>query len=125
MPKSIEELVEAAELAVFARKKLSLRAASDARLPGSLESFSTRGLRARKKITGDAGAKRYLQHQDRTPHRIRPSMHQRPRPHRPEERPGCSWVTPGTTFKDQSLTGANRARPGPREALAGDTLVVT
>lgn len=38
-------------------------------------------------------------------------------------------VTPGKTFTDQGLTGANRARPGLREALAacraGDTLVVT
>jgi GNAT superfamily N-acetyltransferase len=46
MPKSIEESIEAAELAVFARKKLSLRAASDAGLPGRFESFSTGGLRA-------------------------------------------------------------------------------
>ena len=38
-------------------------------------------------------------------------------------------VTPEKTFTDQGLTGANRARPGLREALAacrdGDTLVVT
>jgi DNA invertase Pin-like site-specific DNA recombinase len=38
-------------------------------------------------------------------------------------------VTPGKTFIDQGLTGANRARPGLREALAacraGDALVVT
>jgi DNA invertase Pin-like site-specific DNA recombinase len=38
-------------------------------------------------------------------------------------------VTPGKTFTDHGLTGANRARPGLREALAacraGDTLVVT
>ena len=46
MPKCIEESVEAAELAVFARKKLSLRAAADARLPGRFESFSHDALRA-------------------------------------------------------------------------------
>ncbi|MBG6226777.1 DNA invertase Pin-like site-specific DNA recombinase [Arthrobacter sp. CAN_A2] len=38
-------------------------------------------------------------------------------------------VAPEKTFTDQGLTGANRARPGLREALAacrdGDTLVVT
>lgn len=38
-------------------------------------------------------------------------------------------VSPEKTFADQGLTGANRARPGLREALAacrdGDTLVVT
>lgn len=38
-------------------------------------------------------------------------------------------VSPDKTFNDQGLTGADRARPGPREALAacrdGDTLVVT
>ncbi len=38
-------------------------------------------------------------------------------------------VTPEKTFRDQSLTGANRVRPGLREApaacRAGDTLVVT
>jgi DNA invertase Pin-like site-specific DNA recombinase len=38
-------------------------------------------------------------------------------------------ATPEKTFTDQGLTGANRARPGLREALAacraGDTLVVT
>ena len=38
-------------------------------------------------------------------------------------------MTPEKTFTDQGLTGANRARPGLREALAacrdGDTLVVT
>ena len=38
-------------------------------------------------------------------------------------------VTPEKTFTDQGLTGANRARPGLREALDacrdGDTLVVT
>ena len=38
-------------------------------------------------------------------------------------------LTPEKTFTDQGLTGANRARPGLREALAacrdGDTLVVT
>lgn len=38
-------------------------------------------------------------------------------------------MTPGKTFTDQDLTGADRARPGLREALAacraGDTLVVT
>lgn len=37
-------------------------------------------------------------------------------------------VTPEKTFTDQGLTGANRARPGLREALAacrdGDTMVV-
>ncbi|TDW28789.1 resolvase-like protein [Cryobacterium psychrophilum] len=38
-------------------------------------------------------------------------------------------VTPEKTFTDQGLTGANRARPGLKEAMAacraGDTLVVT
>ena len=38
-------------------------------------------------------------------------------------------VTPEKTFTDQGLTGANRARPGLREALVacrdGDILVVT
>ena len=38
-------------------------------------------------------------------------------------------VTPEKTFTDQGLTGANRARPGLREALTacrdGDPLVVT
>lgn len=52
MPNSLEESVEAAELAVFARKKLSLDAAADARLPGRFESFGIGGLRA-SVATGD------------------------------------------------------------------------
>jgi hypothetical protein len=46
MPNSLEESVEAAELAVFDRKKLSLDAAADAGLPDRFESFGTDGLRA-------------------------------------------------------------------------------
>ena len=46
MPTSLEESVEAAELAVFDRKKLSLAAAADARMPGRFESFGIGGLRA-------------------------------------------------------------------------------
>lgn len=46
MPSSLEESLEAAELAVFARKRLSLDAAADARLPGRFESFGIGGLRA-------------------------------------------------------------------------------
>lgn len=46
MPSYLEESVEAAELAVFARKKLSLDAAAGARLPGRFESFGVGGLRA-------------------------------------------------------------------------------
>lgn len=49
---SLEDSVEAAELAVFARKKLSLDAAADARLPGRFESFGIGGLRA-SVATGD------------------------------------------------------------------------
>ena len=46
MPTSLEESVHAAELAIFARRKLSLNAAADARLPGKFESFGIGGLRA-------------------------------------------------------------------------------
>lgn len=46
MPSSLEESVEAAELAVFARRKLALDAAADAGLPGRFESFGIGGLRA-------------------------------------------------------------------------------
>ncbi|XAS68624.1 GNAT family N-acetyltransferase [Micrococcaceae bacterium Sec5.7] len=46
MPDAFEEFVEAAELAVFARKKASLDAAADAGLPGRFESFHMGGLRA-------------------------------------------------------------------------------
>ena len=46
MPSYLEESVEAAELAVFARKQLSLEAAAGARLPGRFESFGVGGLRA-------------------------------------------------------------------------------
>jgi hypothetical protein len=46
MPSYLEESVEAAELAVFARKRLMLDAAAGARLPGRFESFGVGGLRA-------------------------------------------------------------------------------
>lgn len=46
MPSSPEESVEAAELAIFARKRLSFVAATNARLPGRFESFGIGGLRA-------------------------------------------------------------------------------
>lgn len=46
MQNSLEVFVEAAELAVFARKKLSFEAATAARLPGRFESFGVAGLRA-------------------------------------------------------------------------------
>jgi len=46
MPSSLEKSVEAAELAVFARKKLSLDAAAVESLPGRFETFSIGGLRA-------------------------------------------------------------------------------
>lgn len=46
MPSYLGESVQAAELAVFARKKLSLDAAAGARLPGRFESFGVGGLRA-------------------------------------------------------------------------------
>ncbi|WP_434620280.1 recombinase family protein [Arthrobacter sp. A5] len=56
-------------------------------------------------------------------------IHQRPKPHRSEKRPGHSWGDAKKTFTDQGLTATNRARPGLREALpacrAGDTPVVT
>lgn len=52
MPNPLEESVEAAELAVFARKKLSLDAAADAGLPGRFVSFGIGGLRA-SVATGD------------------------------------------------------------------------
>ncbi len=46
MPSSLEEPVEAAEQAIFARKKLLLDAASGARRPGRFETFGIGGLRA-------------------------------------------------------------------------------
>lgn len=46
MPDDAEESVHKAELAVFARKSLTLSAAAGAGLPGRFESFSVGGLRA-------------------------------------------------------------------------------
>ncbi|GAA1345079.1 hypothetical protein [Arthrobacter roseus] len=46
MPRTVKENVEAAELAVFARKELSLGAAAEAGLTGRFESIRTGGLRA-------------------------------------------------------------------------------
>jgi len=93
-------------------------------VPGVHDSRKTRPRKCPVK-----GAKRYIQDHDRTPHRIRPRIHQRPRPHRPKNALAALGVSHQTTFTDQGLTGTNRARPGLREALAacraGDTLVVT
>ena len=69
------------------------------------------------------------QKHDRSAYRLRPRIHQRPRLTVQKNALIVLGVTPEKTFTDQGLTGANRARPGLRKALAacraGDTLVVT
>ncbi|MET3948700.1 GNAT superfamily N-acetyltransferase [Arthrobacter sp. UYCu512] len=55
MPSHLEESAEAAELAVFARKKLLLGAAASARLPGRFESLGIGGLRASLATAGQYG----------------------------------------------------------------------
>jgi Resolvase, N terminal domain len=61
--------------------------------------------------------------------RVRALLHRCPGPHRPARRAIALGVKPNGIYVDHGLTGTNRPRPGPREALAacrsGDTLVVT
>ncbi|MGY2745856.1 DNA invertase Pin-like site-specific DNA recombinase [Arthrobacter sp. UYCu723] len=80
-------------------------------------------------MPGDAGDKRCIQNHDRTHDRIRPISTNDPDLTAQKNALVTPGVTPEKTFTDQGLTGANRARPGIREALAacraGDTLVAT
>jgi len=59
-------------------------------------------------MPGDGGL-RYIQNYDRARHRMRPRIHERPRPYRPEECPRCSWTVIG---EDVHRPGTRPCRPG-------------